>query len=61
MYGQGPDDSTQFIAFFIYNIRCLKKTPQFNCTPIVRQRNSNDWGVFLSKHAFETKLKDVDF
>jgi len=31
-----------------------------NCTPIVRQRNSNDWGAFMSRHTFEDKLKAID-
>ncbi|MGX1374977.1 transposase [Priestia megaterium] len=37
-----------------------KKPPVLNCTPIVRQRNSNDWGAFMSRHTFEDKLKAID-
>ncbi|MDU3420986.1 MAG: hypothetical protein E7F43_04410, partial [Streptococcus sp.] len=53
----------QFLGNFIFFAKCLgrvrlnTKKLSLNCTPKVRQKKSNFWGVFIMKLTYEDKVQ----
>ena len=41
----------------IFNLDCKKKASELNCTPKVRQKKSNFWGVFIMKLTYKDKVQ----